>query len=93
MTPDGFILNDQMDDLSQPGQSNALGFAPSPVNYVRPGKRPQSSISSSVVEDSETGDLEFVTGSAGGSRIITATAQELHHYIDQGLNASQCTGQ
>lgn len=28
----------------------------------------------------------MATGSAGGSRIITATLQELYHHIDQGLN-------
>ena len=91
MTPNGIILNDEMDDFSSPGQVNAFGFAASPVNYIRPGKRPQSSISSTLVEDGETGELIMATGSAGGSRIITATLQELYHYIDQGLNATQCT--
>lgn len=93
MTPEGIILNNEMDDFSSPGQVNAFGFAASPINYIQPGKRPQSSIASSMAEDLETGELLIATGSAGGSRIITATLQELHHYIDQGLNASQCVHQ
>lgn len=92
MTDDGIVLNDEMDDFSSPGQINAFGFAASPINYIAPGKRPQSSICSSIVED-EDGQFIMATGSAGGSRIITATIQELHHYIDQGLNATECTGQ
>ncbi len=76
-----------MDDFSSPGQTNSFGFSASPVNYISPGKRPQSSISSSIAEDLETGDVLIATGSAGGSRIITATLQHLQHHLDQGLNA------
>lgn len=90
MTPDGIILNDEMDDFSSPGLTNAFGFSPSPSNFIYPGKRPQSSISSSITEDLETGEFKIATGAAGGSRIITATLQNLHHTLDQGLtpNAS-----
>ncbi|KAJ6552579.1 gamma-glutamyltranspeptidase [Mycena vulgaris] len=91
MTTDGVILNNEMDDFSSPGQRNAFGFAPSPINFIRPGKRPQSSIASSIAEDLETGEVTIATGSAGGSRIITATMQELHHFIDQGMGAAECT--
>ena len=93
MTADGGILNDEMDDFSSPGQVNSFGFAASPINFIAGGKRPQSSISSSLVEDAVTGELLMATGSAGGSRIITTTLQELYHYIDQGLNATGCTRQ
>lgn len=93
VTEDGIILNDEMDDFSSPGQVNAFGFAASPINFIAGGKRPQSSISSSLVENIHTGELVMATGSAGGSRIITTTEQELYHYIDQGLNASMCTRQ
>lgn len=81
-----------MDDFSSPGQVNAFGFPANPINFIRPGKRPQSSIASSLVED-EHGNLVFVTGSAGGSRIITATLQQLHNYVDKGLNATGSTYQ
>jgi gamma-glutamyltranspeptidase/glutathione hydrolase len=53
-----------------------------------PGKRPQSSISSSIAEDLETGEFQVATGSAGGSRIITATLQNLYHVLDQELSAN-----
>ena len=78
-----------MDDFSSPGLPNAFGFAPSPVNFIRPFKRPQSSISSSIAEDLETGELVIATGSAGGSRIITATLQNLHNVLDNGATANQ----
>lgn len=89
----GIILNNEMDDFGTPGQLNAFGFAAQPINYPAPGKRPLSSISSSIVEDPQTGAFVMATGSAGGSQIITATIQELYHHLDQGLNASQSTGQ
>jgi gamma-glutamyltranspeptidase/glutathione hydrolase len=31
----------------------------------------------------------MAAGSAGGSRIITATLQNLHHHLDQGLSADE----
>lgn len=88
MTTDGVILNDEMDDFSSPGQVNSFGFAAAPVNFIAPGKRPQSSIASSIVEDLETGEFRMATGSAGGSRIITATLQNIHYHLDQGLSPS-----
>ncbi|KAF8824863.1 gamma-glutamyltranspeptidase [Lentinula edodes] len=90
MTSDGVILNDEMGDFSSPGEINDFGFSASPANYIAGGKRPQSSIASSIAEDLETGDIIIATGSAGGSRIITATLQHLYHHIDQGLNSTLC---
>jgi gamma-glutamyltranspeptidase/glutathione hydrolase len=92
VTEDGIILNDEMDDFGSPGRPNAFGFAPSPANFIAGGKRPLSSISSTIVEN-EQGQIVMATGSAGGSQIITATVQEVYHYIDQGLNATMCTRQ
>jgi gamma-glutamyltranspeptidase/glutathione hydrolase len=77
-----------MDDFSSLGQTNSFGFAASPANYIRPGKRPQSSISSSIAEDLDSGAFVMATGSAGGSRIITATLQNLHNHLDKGLSAN-----
>ena len=73
-----------------PETTNAFGFTASLANYIYPGKRPQSSISSSITEDLETGEFKITTGAAGGSRIPTATLQNLYHTLDQGLtpNAS-----
>lgn len=59
MVPEtGVILNDEMNDFSIPGSSNAPGYIPSPANFVRPGKRPLSSISPTIVE-SRDGGLYF----------------------------------
>lgn len=91
MTYDGIILNNEMDDFGSPGQTNAFGFASSPINFIAPGKRPLSSISSSIVEDRETGDFVMATGSAGGSQIITATIQQIYHFVDQGFNSTGST--
>lgn len=68
----GVILNDQQDDFSTPGFSNAFGFSPSPNNFVAPHKRPLSSITPTIIED-KNGDLRLVVGGSGGSEIITAT--------------------
>ena len=87
MVPEtGVILNNEMNDFSTPGSSNAFGYIPSPANYIVPGKRPLSSISPSIVEH-KNGTLYFVVSSAGGSRIITAVLQNLWHVLDQNATA------
>jgi gamma-glutamyltranspeptidase / glutathione hydrolase len=43
-------------------------------------------MSPGIVEDKE-GSFIFATGAAGGSNIITANFQVIHHFIDQGLTA------
>ncbi|GJJ11120.1 hypothetical protein Clacol_005351 [Clathrus columnatus] len=68
-----------------PGQVNSFGFPASPTNFIRPFKRPQSSIASTIIEDEKTGEFRLATGSAGGSRIITATLQNIYHVLDQKL--------
>ncbi|SCU81436.1 LAFA_0C04918g1_1 [Lachancea sp. 'fantastica'] len=64
----GILLNNQMDDFSQPHRSNAFGLAPSVYNFAEPGKRPLSS-SSPVVVLNELGKPDLVIGASGGSRI------------------------
>ncbi|KAK8095019.1 gamma-glutamyltranspeptidase [Apiospora hydei] len=71
----GVILNNEMNDFSIPGVSNEFGYAPSPANFVWPGKRPLSSINPVIIEHASTGALFAVLGAAGGSRIISSTAQ------------------
>lgn len=84
----GVIMNNEMNDFSIPGSSNAFGYIPSPANYIRPGKRPLSSISPSIVEHAD-GRLYFVVASAGGSRIITAVVQNIWHVLDQNATAPE----
>ncbi|KAL9034959.1 MAG: hypothetical protein Q9214_006807, partial [Letrouitia sp. 1 TL-2023] len=94
MVPEtGIIMNNEMNDFSIPGSSNAFGYVPSPSNFIRPGKRPLSSISPTIVEFLVNNTLYFVVGSAGGSRIITATIQNLWHVLDQGLNTAAALAQ
>ena len=85
----GVIMNNEMNDFSIPGTVNAFGYIASPDNYIRPGKRPLSSISPTIVEHLSNGTFFFATGAAGGSRIITSTIQSLWHVLDQNMTAHQ----
>ncbi|KAI4107880.1 MAG: hypothetical protein LQ339_002490 [Xanthoria mediterranea] len=89
----GVIMNNEMNDFSIPNSSNAFGYIPSPSNYIRPGKRPLSSISPTIVEFLSNNTLNFAVGAAGGSRIITATIQNLWHVLDQGLDTAAALSQ
>jgi len=103
MVPEtGVILNNEMNDFSIPGSSNAFGYIPSPANYIRPGKRPLSSISPVIAEpvsdraDGKGKEKEKVllaVGAAGGSRIITSTVQNIIHVLDEGLSLPNALAQ
>jgi gamma-glutamyltranspeptidase / glutathione hydrolase len=89
MVPEtGIILNDEMNDFSIPNTHNKFGYAPQVTNYIRPGKRPLSSIAPIIVERGD-GSLYFVVGAAGGSRIITSTIQNVHHMLDYNMTSAQ----
>ena len=85
----GVIMNNEMNDFSVPDQANAFGYRPAPANFIQPGKRPLSSIAPTIVEFRENGSLSFVIGSAGGSRIITATVQNLWHVLNGNETVEQ----
>lgn len=81
----GFLLNNEMDDFSsKPGVPNAYGLLGGEANKVEPGKRMLSSMSPTIVK--KDGKNFLVTGSPGGSRIITTTLQVIMNVIDHGLN-------
>ena len=67
----GIILNDGMDDFSQPNRSNGFGLPEGPHNYIEPGKRAQSSMSPIIMLNGLANAL--VIGASGGSIITTAT--------------------
>lgn len=67
----GVVMNSEMDDFSVPKQNNSFELAPSIYNFIEPGKRPLSSSVPSIFVNSE-GEVDFVIGAAGGSRILTA---------------------
>jgi gamma-glutamyltranspeptidase / glutathione hydrolase len=82
---DGFLLNNELTDFSFAAtDSSGLPIA----NRVQGNKRPRSSMSPSIVFD-EDGNVEIVTGSPGGSRIIGYTAQSIVSMIDFGLDPQQ----
>uniref|UniRef100_A0A914EBI7 Gamma-glutamyltranspeptidase 1 n=1 Tax=Acrobeloides nanus TaxID=290746 RepID=A0A914EBI7_9BILA len=81
----GVLWNDEMNDFSLPGLSDFFGLAPTPANYIVPGKRPMSSISPIVVFN-PSGNVEDVNelsifGAAGGSTIISTTAAIAWHTL------------
>ncbi|KAH6959272.1 gamma-glutamyltranspeptidase [Fusarium avenaceum] len=84
----GIIMNNEMNDFSIPGESNQFGFIPSEANFIRPGKRPLSSISTTIVEGPD-GKVSLVTGAAGGSRIITATTQVVLNALDKNMTVKE----
>lgn len=81
----GFLLNNEMDDFSaKPGVPNAYGLIGGEANKIEPNKRMLSSMSPTIVK--HQGKNFLVTGSPGGSRIITTTLQVIMNVIDHGLN-------
>jgi gamma-glutamyltranspeptidase/glutathione hydrolase len=86
----GILLNNELDDFSaKPGVPNAYGLIGGDANAVEPGKRPLSSMSPTLVL--KDGKPFLVTGSPGGSRIITTTLQVIMNVIDHGMNVAEAT--
>ena len=69
---------------AKPGAPNAYGLVGGEANKVEPNKRMLSSMSPTIVK--QNGKNFLVTGSPGGSRIITTTLQVIMNVIDHGLN-------
>ncbi|MGD2068729.1 MAG: gamma-glutamyltransferase [Gemmatimonadota bacterium] len=85
----GFLLNNEMDDFAaKPGTPNQYGLVQGEANAVQPGKRMLSAMTPSIVLDPR-GELLMVTGTPGGSTIITTTWQTISNVVDYGMNASQ----
>jgi len=87
----GILLNNEMDDFSsKPGEPNAYGLPGNEYNAVQPEKRMLSCMTPTIVLDSD-GEPYLVTGSPGGSRIITAVLQIILNVIDFGLDVREAT--
>jgi len=85
----GFLLNNEMDDFSsKPGTANAFGLIGYKANAIAPFKRPLSSMSPTIIIDSE-GTPILTIGAAGGSRIITAVLQTIISVVDHNLNIQE----
>ncbi len=81
----GFVLNNEMDDFALlPGQPNAFGLVGGDANAPKPGHRPLSSMTPSlVIGDERVG----VIGTPGGSRIITMVFEGILAFIDGEASA------
>ncbi|WP_413500434.1 gamma-glutamyltransferase [Psychrobacter maritimus] len=86
----GILLNNEMDDFSaKPGVPNGYGLIGGDANAVEANKRPLSSMSPTLVfKDSKP---YIVTGSPGGSRIITTVTQVISNVIDHDMNIAEAT--
>jgi len=86
----GILLNDEMDDFSaKPGAPNAFGLIGGEFNAIAPEKRMLSSMTPTIVM--KQGKPFLVTGSPGGSTIITITLQVIMNVIDHGMNVAAAT--
>jgi gamma-glutamyltranspeptidase/glutathione hydrolase len=77
----GVLLNNELDDFTaKAGASNAYGLVGFAANLPGPNKRPLSSMTPTIVL--KDGKPFLITGSPGGSRIITAVLQIIANVID-----------
>jgi gamma-glutamyltranspeptidase/glutathione hydrolase len=83
----GVLLNNEMDDFTAaPGASNAFGLVGFEPNLPGPGKRPLSSMSPTIVL--KDGKPVLLTGSPGGSRIISAVLQVIVDVLDYHMDVA-----
>jgi gamma-glutamyltranspeptidase/glutathione hydrolase len=83
----GVLLNNELDDFTAaPGASNAFGLVGFEANLPSPGKRPLSSMSPTIVL--KDGKPVLVTGSPGGSRIISAVLQVVVDVLDYNMDVA-----
>ena len=79
----GFVLNNQLTDFAREYDPDA----PEAANAVRPGARPRSSMSPTIMLDSNN-DLFMVTGSPGGNSIPAYTAKTVLGIVDWNLSVA-----
>ena len=81
----GVLLNNELDDFTAaPGASNAFGLIGFEANLPGPGKRPLSSMTPTIVL--KDGKPVLVTGTPGGSRIISAVLQIVVDVLDYRMD-------
>jgi gamma-glutamyltranspeptidase/glutathione hydrolase len=83
----GVLLNNELDDFTAAvGASNAYGLVGYEPNLPGPGKRPLSSMSPTIVL--KDGRPVLVTGSPGGSRIISTVLQVIVNVLDYKMDVA-----
>jgi gamma-glutamyltranspeptidase/glutathione hydrolase len=86
----GVLLNNELDDFAaKPGVPNAYGLTGGEANAPGPRKRPLSSMAPTFVFKGD--ELELVTGSPGGSRIITIVLGIILDTIEFNMNIAEAT--
>lgn len=81
----GFLLNNEMDDFAaKPGAANMFGLVQGEANTIRPGKRPLSSMTPTIIL--RDGKLFMTVGAPGGSRIVNAVTEVFLNVVDFGMN-------
>jgi gamma-glutamyltranspeptidase/glutathione hydrolase len=86
----GVLLNNELDDFAaKPYAPNAYGLVGFAANQPGPGKRPLSSMTPTIVL--KDGKPVLVTGSPGGSRIITTVLQVIVNVIDFQMPIARAT--
>jgi gamma-glutamyltranspeptidase/glutathione hydrolase len=84
----GILLNNELDDFAaKAGAPNAFGLVGSDANAPGAGKRPLSSMSPTIMF--RDGRVFLVTGTHGGSRIITMVAQVILNVVDHQMNIAE----
>jgi gamma-glutamyltranspeptidase/glutathione hydrolase len=91
VTGAGFLLNNEMDDFSaKPGTPNQFGLVQGEANAIQPGKRMLSAMTPTIVLD-PSGRVRLVTGTPGGSTIITTVAMMVSNVVDWDMDAATAT--
>ncbi len=81
----GFLLNNEMDDFSaKPGARNAYGLVGGKANRIEAKKRMLSSMSPTIVR--KKGKVVLITGSPGGSQIISTTVQVILNVLEHRMS-------
>ncbi len=84
----GVLLNNELDDFAlAPGVPNAYGLIGGAANAPGPNKKPLSSMSPTILL--KDGKVFLVTGSPGGSTIITTVLRVVTGVIDHRLDIAQ----
>lgn len=84
----GFILNNEMDDFSsKPGVANVFGAIGGKANEIQPHKRMLSSMTPTILLKGN--QVFMITGSPGGTTIISSVYQSILNAAVYHMNAQQ----
>jgi gamma-glutamyltranspeptidase/glutathione hydrolase len=84
----GVLLNNEMDDFTvAPGVPNVYGLIQSEKNAIRPGKRPLSSMTPTILLSN--GRPTLALGSPGGPTIISTVCQVISNHHALGMDLRQ----